>query len=79
VRGSLPEALRACLLDAVSRMSVPRFAGTVLVHYPLRTLEAEEPATIELAPELEGRLHELFGPGQPAPGSPSDVEARTRR
>lgn len=79
VHGSLPDALRACLLDAVSRMSVPRFAGTVLVHYPLRTLEAEEPATIELAPELEGRLHELFGPGEPAPGSPSDVEARTRR
>jgi hypothetical protein len=60
VQGKIPEQLRSCLLEAVDTLSVPRFAGKVVVRYPLITEKEAVPSQIELTAETADRLDSVL-------------------
>jgi hypothetical protein len=60
VEGSIPAALKHCLLTAVDTLEVPRFTGTVKVRYPLVTESVALPEQIELRAGTAGELDQLF-------------------
>jgi hypothetical protein len=61
VDGDLQQPLRECLTAALETLHVPRFEGTVIVHYPIYTARDAPPPTVELRPEVGGSLDRLFG------------------
>lgn len=65
ITGSIAEPLRVCLRDAIDTLDVPRFSGTVIVRYPIRTEAAESEPVLELAPEvareIDARFHDTAG------------------
>lgn len=63
ITGELTPALRSCLLDAVERLEVPRFEGTVVVRYPVYTEAAPPPPTIELSGGAARGVDRTFGSG----------------
>ncbi|MDH5675368.1 MAG: VWA domain-containing protein [Myxococcales bacterium] len=65
VEGDITPVLRGCLLSAIDRLDVPRFAGTVHVRYPLRTESLTLPARIELSTSAAGELDALLGGDRP--------------
>lgn len=56
VRGRIAPELRECLLEAVDRLEVPRFDGSVVVRYPLVTQPEMPPPVLDLAPALADRV-----------------------
>ena len=62
VEGEIPETLRGCLIQAVDGLLVPRFDGTVVVSYPLRTEREALPEQIELTSETAGAVDTLLSP-----------------
>ncbi|HEY2736685.1 MAG TPA: VWA domain-containing protein [Polyangiales bacterium] len=62
VEGKIADALRACLLDSIDSLAVPRFSGKVVVRYPLVTERETLPAQIELTATTADRLDALIGP-----------------
>jgi hypothetical protein len=62
VTGKITEALRECLLTAIDGLSVPRFSGKVVVHYPLVTEKEALPSQIELTPEAAEKVDSLLAP-----------------
>jgi VWA domain containing CoxE-like protein len=62
VTGKITEALRECLLTAIDGLSVPRFSGRVVVHYPLVTEREALPSQIELTPEAAEKVDSLLAP-----------------
>jgi len=63
ITGELAPALRSCLLDAVERLEVPRFEGTVVVRYPVYTEAAPPAPTIELSGGAARGVDSTFGRG----------------
>lgn len=61
VDGELEPPLRECLTAALETLHVPRFEGTVVVHYPIHTARDAPPPTVELHPAVGGSLDRLFG------------------
>jgi hypothetical protein len=61
VLGSIPDALRTCLLASVDSLEVPRFSGVVNVRYPLVTESAPLPEQITLDTQTAGNLDQMFG------------------
>jgi hypothetical protein len=62
VTGKITDALRQCLLSAIDGLSVPRFSGRVVVHYPLVTERETLPSQIELTSEAAEKVDSLLGP-----------------
>ncbi|MBK8171886.1 MAG: VWA domain-containing protein [Sandaracinaceae bacterium] len=60
IDGTIAEPLRLCLRDAIDTLDVPRFSGTVVVRYPIRTEAAEPEPTLELAPEVAREIDAHF-------------------
>lgn len=60
ISGSVPEPLRMCLRDAIDRLDVPRFTGTVIVRYPIHTDAVAPEPVLELAPEVARELDARF-------------------
>ncbi|HJL04515.1 MAG TPA: hypothetical protein RMH85_08505 [Polyangiaceae bacterium LLY-WYZ-15_(1-7)] len=67
VEGEISDVLRACLLQAVDTLEVPRFSGTVVVRYPLYTERVPPPPTIVLEEEVLDVVDRVAG-DTPAPG-----------
>lgn len=63
ITGELAPPLRSCLLEALDRLEVPRFEGTVVVRYPVYTEAAPPPPTIELGGTAAQRVDRTFGDG----------------
>ena len=63
ITGELAPALRSCLLDALERLEVPRFEGTVVVRYPVYTEAAPPAPTIELTDGAARGVDRTFGQG----------------
>jgi len=61
IEGSIPEALRTCLLTAVDTLEVPRFSGAVTVRYPLVTESLPRPEQVELRGATAATLDHMFG------------------
>jgi hypothetical protein len=66
VEGAIAERLRACLLEAVDSLDVPRFTGLVDVRYPLHTEREPTPREIELTPQTASDLDRLIAPDAPS-------------
>jgi hypothetical protein len=60
IRGTIAEPLRACLLEAVDSLAVPRFSGKVLVRYPLSTEREPLPSQIELTSLTAGEVDRIL-------------------
>jgi hypothetical protein len=56
IQGKIADALRSCLLASIDNLAVPRFAGKVVVRYPLVTEREPLPAQIELSAQTADRL-----------------------
>ncbi len=52
VEGQLPEPLRECLFEAVGALDIPRFSGTIRVHYPIHTDRHAPRPSVELAGDV---------------------------
>ena len=63
IGGELAPTLRACLFEAVERLEVPRFEGTVVVRYPVYTEGTPPPPTIELSAGAARGVDRTFGDG----------------
>jgi len=61
IGGAITPALRACLLDALERIEVPRFEGTVVVRYPVYTEAAPSPPMLDLGDGAASGLDGVFG------------------
>ncbi|HEX4352441.1 MAG TPA: hypothetical protein VHZ95_05995, partial [Polyangiales bacterium] len=61
VEGKIADALRACLLESIDSLAVPRFSGKVVVRYPLVTERETLPAQIELTATTADRLDAVIG------------------
>lgn len=61
IGGAITPLLRACLLDALERIEVPRFEGTVIVRYPVYTEAAPPPPTLELGDTAASGVDGVFG------------------
>lgn len=60
VRGRLTPELRACLLEAVDTLEIPRFDGTISVRYPLYTAPELPPPTLTLDPEVADAVEAIL-------------------
>jgi hypothetical protein len=70
IQGSIPDALRTCLLASVDSLEVPRFSGVVHVRYPLVTESDALPEQIQLDAQTAGNLDHMFGIADAPPSNP---------
>jgi hypothetical protein len=61
IGGAITPVLRSCLLEALERIEVPRFEGTVIVRYPVYTEAVPPPPTIELGDGAARGVDGVFG------------------
>jgi hypothetical protein len=61
IGGAITPVLRACLFEALERIEVPRFEGTVIVRYPVYTEAVPPPPTIELGDGAARGVDGVFG------------------
>lgn len=60
VEGRLTPRLRACLLDAIDGLDIPRFDGAVQVRYPLYTAPQLPPPTLSLDADVADAVDALI-------------------
>ena len=56
VEGDVPERLRTCLEEVITRLDVPYFSGRVVVTYPLRTRAETREAPLEMTAQTQRSL-----------------------
>jgi hypothetical protein len=61
VEGDLPAPLRTCLAEALAALVLPAAWAPMIVRYPIHTLEADVPPTLELDEETAGALERTLG------------------